>query len=254
MTDLILHIPHASTYIPEDCFPKDSKEYQILSQDHPYMVDWYVDQLFDCGLGTAIIAPVSRMVCDTERFLDDSQEPMSRIGMGVCYQTTHDLKHHITITATHRSYIVETYYKPHHQALQQAIDNSLSNKHLPILLDCHSFSPIPLPYEFDQSPQRPDICLGTDALHTSPALIAIVSDFFKRLGYTVQFNRPYAGALVPLKYLQTPQPLALMIEINRRLYLSPNSPTKLPTFSTLSSQLQELQQLLLSLPAQDISN
>ena len=92
-SNLILNIPHASTLIPEDWFAKDSEEYRILKEDQLNMTDWYTDELFVNGIGIPVIAPVSRMVCDTERFREDAEEPMSRIGMGVCYKTTSDLKH-----------------------------------------------------------------------------------------------------------------------------------------------------------------
>ena len=46
-SNLILNIPHASDYIPEDCFPKDSEEFRILKEDQINMVDWYTDELFN---------------------------------------------------------------------------------------------------------------------------------------------------------------------------------------------------------------
>jgi hypothetical protein len=39
-----------------------------------------------------------------------------------------------------------------------------------LIVDCHSFASVALPYELDQTSERADICVGTDSFHT-PSLI-----------------------------------------------------------------------------------
>lgn len=134
--NLILNIPHASTWIPEDCFSRDSKEYQILKDDHLNMVDWYTDQ-----------------------FSNPEKETMEKIGMGMCYKTTSDLKHTISISQTHRNNVLNSYYNLHHRNLELAVERARNTIGHVFILDCHSFSPVPLPYEPDQNPDRPDICI-----------------------------------------------------------------------------------------------
>ena len=70
-----------------------------------------------------------------------------------------------------------------------------------LIVDGHSFSPTPLPFESDQDPIRPDICIGTDSFHTPAALVTGAENYFKRAGFTTALNRPYSGTMVPLKYL-----------------------------------------------------
>ena len=96
---LILNIPHSSTRITGmNPFPRFSNWatgaafMQMLHNELLPMTDWYTDELFINGIGIPIVAPISRLICDTERFRNDADEPMSKIGMGVCYRTTHDLK------------------------------------------------------------------------------------------------------------------------------------------------------------------
>ena len=43
----IIHIPHASVYIPEEY--KDSYRPKVLRHEIDVMTDWFCDSLFDCG-------------------------------------------------------------------------------------------------------------------------------------------------------------------------------------------------------------
>lgn len=84
---MILHIPHSSKLIPEDLrrqFVLSDKE---LERELLLMTDSYTDDLFSSvdENDIAIIYPVSRLIIDPERFIDDNQEPMSEKGMGVVY-------------------------------------------------------------------------------------------------------------------------------------------------------------------------
>src|SRR6185436_3514585 len=72
----------------------------------------------------------------------------------------------------------------------------------------------------DQRRDRPDICIGTDDFHTPAALSSLAGRLCEQAGWTVAVNRPFAGALVPMAYYRTDARVqALMIEVNRRLYL-----------------------------------
>ena len=242
---LVLNIPHASTWIPEDCFSKDSEEYQILKKDQLNMTDWYTDELFNNGLGIPVIAPVSRMVCDTERFREDADEPMSRIGMGVCYKTTSDLKKIIRISSEHRDHILREYYDVHHKTLEKAVERALDLRGHVFIMDCHSFSPIPLPYESDKRPHRPDICIGTDWYHTPGQIGEWACAFFRRRGYRVSMDRPYSGTIAPMKFYHKGLILSLMVEINRGLYLKEGTNEKNDYFPTLKKHIMEFQRYVM---------
>lgn len=244
-SNLILNIPHASTWIPEDCFAKDSEEYRILKEDQLNMTDWYTDELFVNGIGIPVIAPVSRMVCDTERFREDAEEPMSRIGMGVCYKTTSDLKQRIKITDEHREHVLKDYYDPYHRTLELTVDRANNTRGHVFIMDCHSFSPVPLLYEKDKRPNRPDICIGTDWYHTPGQIGPWACAFFRRRGYRVSMDRPYSGSIVPMKYYHKDRVLSLMVEVNRKLYLKEGTNEKNDYFLTLKRHLKEFQEYVL---------
>ena len=73
----------------------------------------------------------------------------------------------------------------------------------------------------DQDPNRPDICIGTDSYHTPEWLKDLARREFVELGCTVAVDRPFAGALVPLRHYRSDRRVSsVMIEINRGLYMS----------------------------------
>ena len=87
----ILHIPHSSTFIPEDIRSDILLSDKELVAEIQLMTDWHTDELFDQAasyLGYSIKFAVSRLVVDPERFVDDESEGMTEVGMGVIYTKT----------------------------------------------------------------------------------------------------------------------------------------------------------------------
>ena len=82
---MILHLPHASTLIPEDLRNDFLLSDQELLEELNRITDHATDVIFQQAFPEAkvILFPVSRLVVDPERFSEDSQEPMSQVGMGV---------------------------------------------------------------------------------------------------------------------------------------------------------------------------
>jgi N-formylglutamate amidohydrolase len=201
------------------------------------MTDWFTEELFDLPGATRIVFPVSRLVVDPERFLDDAQEVMAAVGMGVIYtRTSQGVPLRPEPSAQERSELLDRYYHPHHQELSEAVDHAVNDLGYCLVLDCHSFPSTPLPYEPDQGLDRPDICLGTDSFHTPNRLIELAVVAFQDLGLTVAIDRPFAGALVPMKHFQKDARVhALMVELNRRLYLDETTGARTSSFNSLQS-------------------
>ena len=216
---ILLHIPHASTHIPPGelsrFYPIDL-HYELLK-----MTDRYCDELFT-GYDS-VVFPVSRLVCDPERFRDDVQETMSRVGMGAIYTKTSSGAALRRVAREEREGILQRYYDPHHAKLTAAVEQKLQTQGRCLIVDSHSFHPVPLPYEPDHDPDRPDFCIGTDPFHTPERLADLAMSFLQREAFSVSLNRPYAGSLVPLKYYQQDYRVSsIMIEVNRRLYMNPD--------------------------------
>jgi N-formylglutamate deformylase len=236
---MILHIPHASIAIPDDIRPSILLSDAGLHAELLRMTDRYTDELFDPPIVcTRIIAPVSRLVCDVERFPDDRDEPMAARGMGAIYIRTSDERDLRSLNTDERQALIDRFYTPHHAALYAAVTDELIHEDTVLIIDCHSFSSAPLPHEPDQSPDRPQICIGTDPFHTPPMLADTAAMFFRDHGFTVALNTPFSGALVPLDfYRHTPEIHSLMIECNRSLYMDENTGEKTGGFAGLKAAL-----------------
>src|SRR5271169_3454801 len=86
----ILHIPHASRLVPEEERQTFRLDDATLNSELLHMTDAYTDELFPVTPVEAarVLLPVSRLVCDVERFPSDEDEPMAARGMGAIYTRT----------------------------------------------------------------------------------------------------------------------------------------------------------------------
>ena len=212
---IILHIPHASIVLPTEV--KFLLGQEALAYEVDAMTDHHTDQLFDLPGARRCVFPVSRLVVDPERFIEDSMES---VGMGVVYTHTTDGDPLRAISEMDRLTLIDTYYHPHHNNLTRMVDSCLEQHDQCLIIDCHSFPAQPLPYELDRN--RPDICIGTDTYHTSAELKNCLSKAFEGSGYRVAIDSPFSGSIVPLKYYQLDRRVSsVMIEVNRSLYADP---------------------------------
>jgi len=230
---ILLHIPHASVYVPASCRDQFVLSDAALGEELFRLTDHATDLLFQRsaventlgglseGTVQPLVFPVSRFVVDAERFADDDQEPMEERGQGVLYRLTSQgepLRR--ALRPGEREHLLEQYYRPHHAELTQRVDRALEVYGRALIIDCHSFPDRPLPVDSDQSPDRPDICIGTDDFHSRRSLVERLEAVGRERGLTVCRNRPYAGTMVPLAHFQRDDRVqSVMLEINRRLYM-----------------------------------
>jgi N-formylglutamate amidohydrolase len=243
---MILHIPHASTFIPDEIRKDILLDDSELATELLRMTDRYTDELFavDAPFITRIVYPVSRLVADPERFANEDQEPMSRKGMGVIYAlASHGKQLRHPVTPEQKERLLAQYYRPHHEKFSTAVEQELLRKGSALIIDCHSFPSKPLPYEKYQSADRPDICIGADKYHTPEALLKTVHDFFGQSGYTVAVNRPFAGTIVPMSFYKKSQSvMSIMIELNRGLYMDEATGQKHRNYEVIEKSITALLQ------------
>ncbi|MEP6389010.1 MAG: N-formylglutamate amidohydrolase [Halioglobus sp.] len=221
---IVAHIPHAGTAIPSAVHNQFMPDNPALWGEIVRLTDWYTDELFSLPGIAVSQTSISRLVIDLERYIDDDQEGNARFGQGVIY--THNtqgnrIRHELT--PEQRQLLLDTYYHPWHLKLEASIEQQLQRWGYCLLLDCHSFPNEPFFHESDNGRDRPDICLGT-SINTPSWLMDTCYSFLLDRGYTVEGNFPYAGCLVPSRFEGDIRVPAIMIEINRRLYLEPVQP------------------------------
>jgi N-formylglutamate amidohydrolase len=228
---IIAHVPHASVVIPPDVRAEILLSDDELADEILRLTDHFTDELFAdlAQLGaTLFVNDLSRFVFDPERFLDDSAEPMASRGQGVVYWQGTQGQPLRRASSELREHHVRLRYRPYHAALDELVAQQLQAAGECLLIDCHSFPSVPLPSELDQSPDRPDICIGTDETHTPSALATAFEGAFADEGWRVKRDAPFAGTFVPSgSYGTDTRVRSVMIEVRRGLYMDEAAGTRL---------------------------
>ena len=214
---IVAWMPHTGLYLPN---VDSNPTFDALCYDSLLLADTQVDRLYPF-LPNKITSDYSRFVVDLERYLDNSKEPMASKGMGYLYDRLIDGRPFDRTIFGNETYFTQ-YYKHKHAQLKESIERIGDGA---ILLDLHSFNPVPLACDMDKTPNRPDICLGFNGDNTKPAdsLLQALKSHFEDNGLKVAFNTPFNGAMTTntaTKYT------SLMIEINKKCYLKDFTLTK----------------------------
>jgi len=188
---IVLHIPHASELFPPGSLDSFGVGEEKVREEARILGDLLTDRLFPADRYPSVLFPWSRLWVDVERFREDGQEPMADRGMGALYEVGHDLTSlERPLTPEDRERILRGYYDPHHEKLIAVVEREIEKTGSALIVDCHSFPAEPMPYETDRRLDRPEICIGTDEIHTQPAVAEKLCFAFLKEGFTVALNRP----------------------------------------------------------------
>jgi len=197
---VVLHIPHSSRPIPAEerqaiCWDDAELQTELLR-----MTDTYTDELLPLTPVEAgsVVFPISRLICDVERFPSDEDEPMVARGMGVIYTRTSkgDFLRTQPDAATRQS-LLDCWYWPHHSQLEHIVNQVVMRSGVCLIVDCHSFPSVALPYELNQTGQRADFCVGTDSFHTPSLIRDMIVAAVREAGYSVAVNEPFCWRFGP---------------------------------------------------------
>lgn len=214
--DLIIHVPHASMFIPDDVWSEFLVPRTQVEDEASASADLHTDEMARQAWPQAKIiqAQVSRIVVDVERYEDDSNEEMSAVGRGVFY--THD-RHHIKIREClpkrRREDLLTRYYRSHWQELRAQAAGA-------ILIDLHTYPVEPWPIERNAVGARPEIDIGFTEGLTPLSWVAALTEHFRLHGYEVGHNSPYVGVI------DAGAKSAVMIEIRRDVVGQPGADPK----------------------------
>lgn len=220
---VIIHVPHASTKIPEHLVNDFALSSEELAAEAHIMADIHTDALAQAVFSDATVKPwlfinrTSRLVFDPERF-DDESEVMNSVGMGVVYTMTSDQRQLRDLSAGQHQAIVDEYFTPYSFALESLVTSRLEAVGEVTLIDLHSYAEAALPYEIHKDGARPAVCLGVDEFHTPQSLIDRASEAFNGVG-SVAINTPFEGTYVPLRYYGIESKVrSIMLEIRKDTY------------------------------------
>ncbi|MFA6375876.1 MAG: N-formylglutamate amidohydrolase [Candidatus Paceibacterota bacterium] len=249
---LIAHVPHGAVFIPKKGRRGIILNNADLARELVLMTDRFTPHLFS-GIaargGLMFVNNLNRLVVDPERFENDKDEPMSKKGMGAVYvKTAYQETLRREMPASEREKMILEYYRPYHQVFAKLTQKTLARFGQCLIIDCHSFPSKPLPYEFDQSTNRPDICLGTDKFHTPKKLITAIFAFFQKNKLSVAQNTPFSGTYVPLPYYKKNKNVrSIMIEINRAAYMDETTGKRNQKYRAMEKSIDELIKIIIQI-------
>lgn len=219
---VLLHVPHASTVIPEHCRDGIVLSDAELVAELAAMTDADTDRIADGAAAQASRRPwifvnrASRLVVDPERFPDE-REAMRKVGMGAVYDRTSDGSVLREPTDEERQALIDEFYTPYSEAFAALVRERLETVGAVTIIDVHSYPKDKLPYEQCDGP-RPEVCVGTDEFHTDAALIETATAAMRAAAPTgeVGLDSPFAGCYVPLEQYERNRAVrGVMLEIRR---------------------------------------
>ncbi len=215
---VILHVPHSSRNIPEAERGRFRLDDAGLEAELDAITDADTDLLARTAAERANRRPWvflnrnSRLLMDPERFPDDREE-MLKVGMGPIYQRTIDQRELRAPDPEDDKRLMDRYYWPYARAFERLVEDRLERLGRVLIIDVHSFPVEPLPYELHADQARPELCIGTDRVHTPPALVEVTKAAWAG---SIELDQPFSGCYVPERFYGTDDRVqALMLEIRR---------------------------------------
>lgn len=243
---VIFASPHSGNVYPKGFTARSSLSLKNLRRNE----DAYIEELFEPAIAAGaplLAAQFPRCFVDVNRAPDElpfewapdagTPTPRAAAGLGVIPTM---LSENLEIYKKPISYRVArarltALYHPYHDALQELITQAGLEFGSALLIDCHS-----MPGFAPMGSRRPDIILGDRfGVSCHPETIARIEHAFRRQGYNVTRNYPYAGGYVTQHYGKPRAGIeALQIEINRDLYLNPVTLKKKRSYGLLAENLK----------------
>jgi len=247
--------PHSGTAYPEDF--GSVAPLSILRRSE----DAFVDELFRSAPSHGaplIAAQFPRIYIDPNRDLVDLDpamldgpwpEPLvpsrkTELGVGLIWRIMppdSKLYDRLLTVAEVRGRI-ERCWKPYHQAVATAIDETHRRFGKVWHVNCHSMPAMGNAASEDGPVARAEFVLGDrDGTTCEAAFTAFVAEELRAMGYDVKINQPYKGVELVRRYSDPARGRhSLQLEINRKLYMDEKTIEKAAGFSELQANLDKL--------------
>lgn len=220
---VILHVPHSSTSIPAPVRAGIVLDDAALAVELAAITDADTHLVAEGAAAAAAVRPwifvnrASRLVVDPERFPDEREE-LNEVGMGAVYERTTTGAVLRTPTPAQRQALIEEFFTPYADGIAQLVNDRLAAHGRVTIIDVHSYPLVPNAYELHADGPRPEICVGTDEVHTPQDLRELVVDIMRATAPTgdVGLDSPFQGCYVPLEHYGISETVrAVMLEIRR---------------------------------------
>jgi N-formylglutamate deformylase len=222
-TPLLVSMPHTGTHVPDWLAPRLSAAARPLPD-----TDWHLERLYDFvdELGASVlVATHSRYVVDLNRPPDNANLYPGQDTTGIVpLDTFHREPVYLTgfpPSAGEVAKRIETYWRPYHLRLQQALAEIKAQHGYALLWDAHSIFSV-LPRFFKG--KLPDLNLGTaDGKSCAPgigeALVKSVE------GHSVVLNGRFKGGYITRRYGHPASRVhAVQLELSEATYMDERAP------------------------------
>lgn len=137
---------------------------------------------------------------------------------------------------------IETYWRPYHDTLAEALDDLHASFGAVWHVNCHSMGSIGRKKHPDPGRQRADFTISDrDGSTCDAAFLDHVGRGLREMGYSVAINDPYRGMELIRRHGRPHHDRhSVQIEINRRLYLDEKTMRRHDGFETLRGDLSQL--------------
>jgi N-formylglutamate amidohydrolase len=137
---------------------------------------------------------------------------------------------------------IERCWKPYHQAVARAIDETHQRFGKVWHVNCHSMPAMGNAASEDGPTARAEFVLGDrDGTTCDAAFTAFVAGQLRAMGYDVKINEPYKGVELVRRYSDPARGRhSLQLEVNRKLYMDEKRIEKIAGFSELQANLDKL--------------
>lgn len=221
---LIISVPHAGTFVPDDIKNKFTTIARTLSD-----TDWHIDKLYTAFAKehdvTMLKANYSRYVVDLNRPPDNAELYPGQIKVSLCPDKTFDgqdlYNENIDISCDIAGRI-EKYWQPYHDELEKQIQRILTKHGYAILYDAHSIrGTVPRLFEG----KLPDLNLGT--VNGKSCRNKIASEAFniaQQSSYSSVLNGRFIGGYITRNYGDPENNIhALQMELVQSTYMDEQS-------------------------------
>jgi N-formylglutamate deformylase len=245
---LLVSMPHTGTFVPEWLAPRLSPAARALPD-----TDWHLERLYGFldELGASVlVATHSRYVVDLNRPPDNTNLYPGQDTTGIVpVDTFHRAPLYIAGFAPspdEAAQRVETYWRPYHHRLAQALADIKAKHGYALLWDAHSiFSVLPRFFEG----KLPDLNLGTaDGKSCAPGIGEALRKSVE--GYSAVLNGRFKGGYITRRYGDPANAIhAVQLELSEATYMDEEAPYRFREHlaQRLQPQLRTLLELFLTI-------